>query len=116
MKNLLYIFLGLSLMFGFSDDEGNNDCSINDLEITVGECNADGTYSLTLNFDYENPGNDYFLVYVRGDLLIDYYELAELPLTIKDFEISELDYDYIRVCINDVADCCQEMEWETPDC
>ena len=115
MKSLLYIFLGLSLMFGCSDDS-NNHCSINDLEITVGECNADGTYSLTLNFNYENPGNDYFEVYVRDDLLIGYYELTELPLTIEDFEISELDYDYIRVCINDVADCCQAMEWESPDC
>ena len=96
--------------------ESDDECSISDLEVTVGECNADGTYNLTLNFDYDNPGNDYFEVYIRDDVFIDYYELSELPLTIENFQMSGLEYDYIEVCINDVDDCCQEIEWESPDC
>ena len=30
--------------------------------------------------------------------------------------MSGLEYDYLEVCINDVDDCCQEIEWESPDC
>ena len=114
VKKIIYFLLFLTLTSCLI--ESLDDCSISDLEVTVGECNADGTYNLTLNFAYENPGNDYFEVYIRDDVFIDYYELSELPLTIENFEMSGLEYDYIEVCINDVDDCCQEIEWESPDC
>ena len=114
VKKIIYFLLFLTLTSCLI--ESLDDCSISDLEVTVGECNADGTYNLTLNFAYENPGNDYFEVYVRDDVFIDYYELSELPLTIENFEMSGLEYDYIEVCINDVDDCCQEIEWESPEC
>jgi len=114
VKKTIYILLFLTLTSCLI--ESLDDCSISDLEVAVGECNADGTYNLTLNFAYENPGNDYFEVYVRDDVFIDYYELSELPLTIENFEMSGLEYDYIEVCINDVADCCQAIEWESPQC
>lgn len=115
MKKTIYFLLFLALTSCLTESL-LDDCSINDLEVSVGECNADGTYNLTLNFDYENPGNDYFEVFIRDDVFIDYYELSELPLTIENFEMSGLEYDYIEVCINDVADCCQAIEWESPDC
>ena len=120
MKKIIYIFLFLTLTSCLVEPldqlESLYECSISDLEVTVGECNADGTYNLTLNFDYDNPGNDYFEVYIRDDVFVDYYELSELPLTIENFEMSGLENDYIEVCINDVEDCCQEIEWESPDC
>ena len=120
VKNIIYFLLFLTLtsclVESLDELESLDDCSINDLEVAVGECNADGTYNLTLNFAYENPGNDYFEVYIRDDVFIDYYELSELPLTIENFQMSGLENDYIEVCINDVDDCCQEIEWESPDC
>ena len=94
VKKIIYFLLFLTLTSCLV--ESLDDCSISDLEVAVGECNADGTYNLTLNFAYENPGNDYFEVYVRDDVLIGYYELSELPLTIENFEMSGLEYDYIR--------------------
>jgi len=97
------------------DDTG--DCNISNLEVTVGECNPVGTYVLTIDFEYENVGNqEYFDLYVRNGVLLGYYSLADLPLTIYDFELSGYDDDYIKVCINDNSDCCQEIEWEAPDC
>ena len=98
------------------DSYDNDECDIYDLEVSVGECNEDGTYSITINFSYENPGNDYFEVYVRDDVLVDYFELSELPLTIENFEMSGYENDYIEVCINDMVDCCQEIEWAPPQC
>ena len=97
---------------------GNDgDCSISNLEVTVGECNPVGSYLLTIDFDYENTnGQQYFDLYLRNDVLLGYYSLAELPLTIYDFELSGYDNDFIKVCINDNSDCCQEIEWDAPDC
>lgn len=100
-------------------DCNNNggDCEISNLEVEVGECTQDGNYTLTINFDYENTGDQQFFdLYVRNNELLGYYELADLPLTIENFELSGFDDDYIKVCINDNSDCCQAIEWEAPDC
>ena len=100
------------------DCNGNGgDCIISDLEVEVGECNPIGTYSLTINFDYDNTnGQEYFDLFVRNDEFIGYFLLSDLPLTLPNFELSGYDDDYIKVCINDIEDCCQEIEWEAPDC
>ena len=101
----------------FVDCENDNVCDISELEIEVGECNNDGTYSLTINFEYDHVnGEEYFDLYLRNDELLGYFQLSELPLTIEHFPLSGHDYDYIKVCINDNSDCCEEIEWEAPDC
>jgi hypothetical protein len=92
------------------------ECEIEELEVIVGDCNPDGTYSITINFEYENPGNDYFDVFVRDNVLIGTYLLTDLPLTIEHFEVSDYEHDYLKVCINDQPDCCEEIEWLAPDC
>ncbi len=100
----------------FVDCEDDDECEISELEVEVGECNNDGTYSLTINFEYEGTDQEFFDLYVRNDEFIGYYALADLPLTIENFELSGYDNDYIKVCINDNLDCCEEIEWEAPDC
>jgi len=101
----------------FVDCEGDDECEISELEVEVGECNDDGTYSLTIDFDYDyNGGEEFFDLYVRNNELIGFFALADLPLTIENFELSGYNNDYIKVCINDAEDCCAEIEWEAPDC
>ncbi len=100
----------------FVDCEDDDECEISELEVEVGECNNDETYSLTINFEYEGTDQEFFDLYVRNDEFIGYYALADLPLTIENFELSGYDNDYIKVCINDNLDCCEEIEWEAPDC
>ena len=97
-------------------ETGGGDCAIFDLTVEVGACNDDGTYSLTINFAYENPGNDFFDVYVRDEVFVGFYELADLPITIPNFELSGLEYDFVSVNINDTPDCFSETEWLAPDC
>jgi len=91
-------------------------CDIYDLMVDIGECTSDSTYALTIDFEHVNAGNDFFEVFIRDNELIGYYELADLPVTINHFETSGNDFDYIKVCINDVPDCCAEVEFMAPEC
>ena len=91
-------------------------CEISKLNLSSGACQTDSTYSLTINFDYQNPGNDLFEVYTRNNNYIGYFRLDELPLTIADFKKSGKDYDYVKVCINDQENCCKEEEILSPKC
>jgi uncharacterized protein YuzE len=101
----------------FVDCENDIECDISELEVVVGECNNDGTYNLTINFEYEGTNNqEYFDLYVRDNELIGYFSLSELPLTIENFPLSGYEYDYLKVCINDNVECCEELEWIAPEC
>jgi hypothetical protein len=98
-------------------DCNSTDCDISELEIELGETHTNETYQLTINFEYENTnGQEYFDLYVRNGVLLGYFQLSELPLTIEHFPLSGRDYDYIKVCINDNSDCCEAIEWEVPSC
>ena len=65
---------------------GGGDCDIFELVVDPLECNDDGTYSIAINFEYENPGNDFFEVFDADENLIGYFPLNELPVTILNFE------------------------------
>ena len=97
--------------------ENNTECAIYDLEVITGDCNDDNTYNMTINFQYEEIGEqEYFDLYARNDELIGYFPLSSLPLTIINFPSSGEDYDFVKVCINDNPDCCKEIEWLPPNC
>ena len=98
-----------------SPDCGGGDCEIDNVSVEVGDCKNDSTYSVTLDFDYANPNNEYFDLFVRDSVLLGYYELSKLPLTI-DVAKSGLENDYFKVAINDNYECSTEIEWESPDC
>lgn len=91
-------------------------CSISNLTAVKGSCTSDSTYNLTLNFTATNPANTYFDVFVRKGEHIGYYKLSDLPVTIPDFKVSGKSYDFVKICINDHPDCCQEMEFLTGNC
>ncbi|MGB0850731.1 MAG: hypothetical protein ACPGTP_05760 [Bacteroidia bacterium] len=91
-------------------------CEITDLRVEVGECTSDSTYTLWVNFNHKNPGNEYFDLYTRKGNLVGSYKLSELPLKIEDFERSGFDDDFIKVCINDNDDCCEEIEFKPAKC
>ncbi|MCO5230256.1 MAG: hypothetical protein M9958_03775 [Chitinophagales bacterium] len=91
-------------------------CAISNLIVDAGECTSDSTYSITLNFDTKHPTQSSFDVFVRNNQHIGYYKLSDLPITIPNFEVSGKDYDFIKVCINDNADCCEAVEFLTKDC
>lgn len=91
-------------------------CSITNLVAEQGACTSDSTYSLTLNFSANQPTNAGFDVFVRNNVLVGYYKLSDLPITIPNFKVSGLAYDLVKVCINDNPDCCKAIEFPTKDC
>ncbi len=100
----------------FVDCNFDDDCDISNLEVTVGDCNDDGTYSITINFEYDNPGNEYFDVYINDYGLFNYYALADLPITIEHFPTAGFGEDFLEISINDMPNCSEEIDWEVPEC
>jgi len=113
---LLFPILFLLFIFSCEEEEELLNCEITNMSIDVGDCISDSTYSLTLNFDYENPGNEYFDLFVRDSIYLGYYELSDLPLNLDTFMMSGLEYDYFLVSINDNSSCFAAIEWLPPDC
>ncbi|MFT4664436.1 MAG: hypothetical protein ACI8YQ_000575 [Polaribacter sp.] len=89
----------------------NDPCEIFEMDVQVGDCNASGVFPLTINFEAQNPANDFFDLFIDQEF-IGFYPLSDLPL----------EYDYsatsgsglVQVCINDNPDCCAQMEFENP--
>ncbi len=92
------------------------ECEIFGLAADPLDCNLeDNTYELYLNFEYAFPGNDFFDLFVNGQLF-DFFVLAELPLIIDGIPVSNSAETEIKVCINDQPDCCKTVVIATPDC
>ncbi|MCO6491575.1 MAG: T9SS type A sorting domain-containing protein [Phaeodactylibacter sp.] len=91
-------------------------CGIHNLRVDPLGCNADGTYNVLLNFEVDNPGNDFFDVYGRNGDLIGFYRLDERPVRIEGLDPVSSGVGYLRVCINDTPGCCEDIEFFEPDC
>lgn len=91
-------------------------CELFDIILNAGECNSEETYELTIDFLAGNPTDSLFDVFIRNGLLIGTYDFSQLPLTISEFPISQLEYDFIKICVNDNEDCCIEAEILSPEC
>ena len=115
--NLCYAFCEGFTESDLVNCENNTECTIYDLEVITGDCTSDNTYNMTINFQYEEIGEqEFFDLYARNDELIGYFPLSSLPLTIINFPSSGENYDFVNVCINDNLDCCKEIEWLPPNC
>ncbi|MBK8492320.1 MAG: T9SS type A sorting domain-containing protein [Saprospirales bacterium] len=95
-------------------DCGGSPCAIYDLVVETSECNGDGAYNLYINFQVDNPGNDFFEVFYN-DQNIGYFALADLPVVIENFQDNGEQVVHISVCINDVIPhCCKVAEFLSP--
>jgi len=115
MTKTFKLLLGL-LMFSLFSCGGDDDCEIRDIIVETGACSCEDTYELTLDFEYIDAPDDMYALYTRNNNLVGYYKLAALPLTLDKFETSGLEYDYIKICLDDTAECCKEYEFMPPDC
>ncbi len=97
------------------DCEDSFQCSISNIEVDPGQCTGDGFYSLVLDFNYENVGNDFFEVF-SGNTFLGFFSFNDLPITINEFPEREAEYDIITVCVNDMPDCCGTLEFLGSDC
>lgn len=97
-----------SLLFAFpptvltsaSGYDGSGDCQIKELTVTTSDCDADGKFTMTIDFDVENPGNNGFKVW--NGAFYGEYDYTDLPITIGPFpgdchttwEINVKDFDF----------------------
>ncbi len=96
----------------------NEECLISDFKVEIGACNPDGTYRVQVNFRAQNPGNNFFDLYLR-EQFIGYYPLSDLPLTIDLAIPPDPDDDHLAtfsVCINDQPECCARVQAERAAC
>ena len=100
----------------FTAPECNNqNCSIYDLTVNLGDCNSDSTYNLTLNFKVKNPQSNNFKLWANGNLF-GTYPYSSLPKTINNFPNSGNNNDVVKVCDSDIPDCCKSKEFKSPKC
>jgi len=91
-------------------------CEIYDFTVTPGDCDTNAnTYPLTFDFQVDNPGNDFFEVWVNN-VYYGLHLLSALPFTIPNVPSNGNAGDIIKVCINDHPDCCKTLDFPGPDC
>ena len=66
-------------------DPNQGPCEIYNLVVDPMECNENGTYSIAINFEVENPGNNFFEVFGPNNEYIGYYPIADLPVVIENY-------------------------------
>ena len=90
-------------------------CEIGGIEVYDIECNNDGTYNLTVDFEYANNTNDFFDLW-SGNTFVGYYAYEDLPIRIQGFPLRDAMYQLIKICDNDNPNCCAVTEFRGPDC
>ncbi|MEZ4886530.1 MAG: T9SS type A sorting domain-containing protein [Chitinophagales bacterium] len=108
---------GCSGVFVFDEpvDCGGGDCSISEIVVNVGDCNEDGTYSLTLDFQHENTINNFFDLHF-GEINLGFFAYADLPITIESFPTNGGPNDSITISDNDNPECTATLEFAVPNC
>jgi hypothetical protein len=91
-------------------------CNITNVTAIPGTCNADGTYPLTVDFDYANTTSNEFYIYNSTGALVGSYPLASLPVTIPNYQSVGVASDYFVVRIGTNFDCNASQQWTAPVC
>lgn len=100
-------------------DCNSQPCEITDLHVQTGDCHADSTYVLWVNFQVQNPSSNTFGVWANGTF-IGTYNLSQLPLQITNFPWDGTGpNDVVKVCMttsSGILSCCKTLEFPIPDC
>ena len=92
-------------------------CSISNVVLNALDCNPDNhTYSLHLDFDVANPGNDFFELWTSNGQYLGFFPLSQLPITLPNIPCNSTSANALKICINDHPDCCVYVDYQAPDC
>ncbi len=91
-------------------------CAISNIAVDPIQCTSDSTYSLFVNFDFENTGASGFSVSTAEGNLGN-FNYTDLPLTLTNFpSATPGTTQFIFICDNTNPDCCQELTFTGLDC
>lgn len=90
-------------------------CGISNLEVSVGNCNADNSYQLTINFTYENASSTQFTVTNGNGFVIGTYPLTSLPVTVNFPSVTNAT-DFVTVSIGNNTNCTATQMYTLPNC
>jgi len=100
-------------------DCSQNPCGIFDLNVEVGPCNNDGTYSISLKFGSLSTQGQ-FGVWAGNGQFLGLFPFSALPLKIANFPASGNNVDVVKVCVflasGPSTTCCLTKEFKAPDC
>lgn len=91
-------------------------CNISNLAVTAANCNTDGSYQLTIDFDYSNAGTTSFVVHNVVNDSIGSYELSDLPVTINNYVNSSSNGTTDMVYISLGGNCTSSQQYSVPNC
>ena len=91
-----------------------NDCDINNLTVTVGDCFSTTAYHITINFSTENyDGTDFMVEFADGTS--GTYSLSDLPLQL-DVDVSANQQSGWLLVTLPGNNCAEDETWEIPNC
>ncbi len=93
----------------------NGNCQINNLVAIIGDCQSDSTYILHLVFNFENLPSDSVQIVANGNE-IGHYEVQAGSIFLDQFPVYSTPATLVTVCAIGSPDCCDEIEFETPNC
>ncbi len=91
------------------------ECVIDINFIETGQCFADSTYPLEIHFAFANLFTDSVTV-TSGDIELGNYHVNEGQVIIEHFPWFNTNNSVVRVCAMGNEDCCDVLEFETPEC
>ena len=95
-------------------------CGIFNLKVETGDCNADGTYQIWVNFQSTASLSGAFGVWAGNGTFLGVYSVNDLPVHIKNFPGSGNPVDVVKVCLIGTTAgtplCCRTKEFKAPDC
>ncbi|MDQ3015246.1 MAG: T9SS type A sorting domain-containing protein [Bacteroidota bacterium] len=92
-----------------------NECGIDIGFVEFGQCFEDSTYILEVHFAFENLPTDSVIIN-SGDIVLGTYHVNEGQIIIEHFSWTITNLSVIRICAQGNENCCDVLEFETPDC
>ena len=104
--------------YNLGEVDCNGPCEILNLDVKI-NCDpaTSGKYTADINFDVDNPDNDFFEVWINNEYQ-GFYSLLNttFPLVLTDLDIGSNATALIKVCINDNPNCCATVSAILPNC
>jgi hypothetical protein len=93
----------------------NTECAIEINFTEYGNCGDDSTYVFVVDFEFQNLPTDSVVISTQNEI-IGTFHVHEGHILIENFPAYPSNNTAVFVCAQGAPDCCDDVEFETPDC